>query len=144
MHVVDVEVLLDHLGDVVSWTVLERREHVMLPLVLTDLLERFLDLDVVEIKLLLNLDMHAPLPIELERDLILRLRPVTMTLRTLVLLLEHLRDHDVLSNQRVSTHPPSEHQAVDDEPQLLSSPLDRVVVHRCQGRPPQPAPPLLV
>ena len=136
--------LLDHLSNVVSRTVLERREHVMLPLVLADLLERLLHLDVVEIELLLYLLVHAPLLIELERDFVLLLGPITMTLRTLVLLLEHLGDHDVFGNQRVSTHSPSEHQAVDDELQLLSSPLDRVVVHRCQGRQLQPTPPLLI
>lgn len=98
LHVVYIQVLLDDLSDIVGWTILERREHVMLPLVLPDLLEGFLNLGVVEIELLLDLDVHAPLPVELQGDFVLLLGPLAMALGPPVLLLEHLRDHDVLGD----------------------------------------------
>lgn len=50
----------------------------------------------------------------------------------LLLLLEHLRDDDILRDEGVAAHPPREHEAVHNQLELLGRPLHAVVVDRRQ------------
>ena len=129
LHIINIQVLLNYLSNIVSWSIFEGWKHLILSLIFSDFLKGFLNLGIVNVELLLNLYVYTPLSIQLKGYLVLFFCSLSMAVSTFFLLFEHLGNNNIFGNQRMTTHSPSQHQTINNQFQFLCCSLDCVIIN---------------